>query len=297
MGAAGGRDRRFPFVRRADIGERQRGEALRHLENAREVFRALDVAREPVEVIGGAREHYRSSTQVSFVPPPWLELTTSEPFFKATRVSPPGTMRTRSRPVSTNGRRSTWRGATPSSTQVGQVESANVGCAMKLLRIRFELGAEYRDRRLVGLRPDQHAVAAGAVDLLDHQFLEVIEHIGEVLLLAATPGRHVLQDRLLAEIELHDRRHVAVDRLVVGDAGADRVGERDVAGLIGRHQPRHAERRIRPEGERIEEIVVDAAIDHVDALGPLRRAHEDDVVLHEQVAAFDQLDAELVGQE
>src|SRR5205085_4636495 len=63
----------------------------------------------------------------------WLELTTSEPSFIATRVSPPGTMRVLSRPVSTNGRRSTWRGATPASTQVGQVESASVGCAMKFL--------------------------------------------------------------------------------------------------------------------------------------------------------------------
>src|SRR4051794_26087673 len=51
-----------------------------------------------------------SSTQVSFVPPPWLELTTSEPALRATRVRPPGTMRTLSRPVSTKGRRSTWRG-------------------------------------------------------------------------------------------------------------------------------------------------------------------------------------------
>ncbi len=41
-----------------------------------------------------------SSTQVSLVPPPWLELTTSEPFFNATRVSPPGVMRTWS-PTST----------------------------------------------------------------------------------------------------------------------------------------------------------------------------------------------------
>jgi hypothetical protein len=31
-------------------------------------------------------------TQVSLVPPPWLELTTSEPSFSATRVRPPGTM-------------------------------------------------------------------------------------------------------------------------------------------------------------------------------------------------------------
>jgi hypothetical protein len=47
----------------------------------------------------------------------------------------------------------------------------------------------------------------------------------------------------------------------------------------------------------IEKIVVDAAIDDVDAFGSLRRAHEDEVVLHEQIAAFDQLHAELVGKE
>ena len=29
---------------------------------------------------------------MSFVPPPWLEFTTSEPSFSATRVSPPGMM-------------------------------------------------------------------------------------------------------------------------------------------------------------------------------------------------------------
>src|SRR5882757_6990299 len=72
-----------------------------------------------------------SKTHVSFVPPPWLELTTSEPACRATRVRPPGTMRILSRPVSTNGRRSTWRGARPSSTNVGTVERASVGCAMK----------------------------------------------------------------------------------------------------------------------------------------------------------------------
>ncbi len=114
---------------------------------------------------------------------------------------------------------------------------------------------------------------------------------------AAAPGRHVLQDRLFAEIEFHDLRHVAVDRLVVGDAGADRVGERDVAGLVGRHQARHAERRVRPERERVEEIVVDAPVDHVDALEAFGRAHVDDLALDQQVAAFDEFDAELVGQE
>ena len=116
------------------------------------------------------------------------------------------------------------------STQVGQVDSASVGCAMKPSGSRLSLVAERLDRRLVGLRADQHAVAARAVDLLDHELVEIVEHVGQMLGLAAAPGRHVLQDRLLAEIELHDLRHVAVDRLVVGDAGADRIGERDVAG-------------------------------------------------------------------
>src|SRR5262249_45342046 len=101
-GTSRGRDRGFPFIAAAAIGDRKRGQALRRFENAGEVFRALDVTGKPVEIIGGAGQHRQESrTQVSLVPPPWLELTTSEPFFSATRVRPPGTMRMRSRPVST----------------------------------------------------------------------------------------------------------------------------------------------------------------------------------------------------
>ena len=39
------------------IGGRHGGEALRRFEDAREVFGALHVAREPVHVVGGAGEH------------------------------------------------------------------------------------------------------------------------------------------------------------------------------------------------------------------------------------------------
>ena len=55
--------------------------------------------------------------------------------------------------------------------------------------------------------------------------------------------------------------------------------------------------RVGAEAERIEEVVVDAAVDHVDALQAVRRLHVDDVVLDHQVAALDQLDAHLLGQE
>src|SRR5262245_66288128 len=48
---------------------------------------------------------------------------------------------------------------------------------------------------------------------------------GEMLAFPAPPGRHVLEDRLFAEIELHDRRHVAVKRL---RSEARRVGKQYV---------------------------------------------------------------------
>src|SRR5262249_28630218 len=136
--AAGGGDRGFPFVAGSYIGKGQRRKAVGRLENSRKIFGTFHVTRQPVKIVGGAREHlnpvsttHPSKTQVSFVPPPWLEFTTRDPSFSATRVRPPGTMRTPSRPVSTNGRKSTCRDATPFSTQVGQVDSANVGCEMK----------------------------------------------------------------------------------------------------------------------------------------------------------------------
>ena len=66
---------------------------------------------------------------MSLVPPPCDELTTSEPSRSATRVSPPGTSWT-VRPDSTYGRKSTCRGAMPAAANVGQVDSASVGCAM-----------------------------------------------------------------------------------------------------------------------------------------------------------------------
>src|SRR5262249_11117380 len=61
------------------------------LQDAGGVLGALQVAAHPEGVLGDARDHGPSSiTQVSLLPPPWLELTTSEPFRRAVRVSPPG---------------------------------------------------------------------------------------------------------------------------------------------------------------------------------------------------------------
>ena len=64
------------------------------------VFGALQVAAHPIEAVGDSGKHgvFRFPltsavrTQVSLLPPPWDEFTTSEPLRRATRVRPPGTM-------------------------------------------------------------------------------------------------------------------------------------------------------------------------------------------------------------
>ena len=91
--------------------------------------------------------------------------------------------------------------------------------------------------------------------------------------------------------------HVGVDGLVVGHAVAHRVGDRDVAGPRRAHQPGDPEDRVGSEHDRVEEVVVDAAVDHVDALEAVGGAHRHDVVVDDEVATLDQLHAHLPGEE
>ena len=128
-------------------------------------------------MVGGAAEHLStSSTQVSLVPPPWEELTTSEPSRSATRVRPPGTMVT-SRPESTKGRRSMCRGARPLLGEGGAGGQRQGGLGDVALGRGDDLAAEGLDLGLGGGGADEHAVAAGAVDFFDHELGQVREHV------------------------------------------------------------------------------------------------------------------------
>ena len=164
-------------------------------------------------------------------------------------------------------------------------------------RIGHQRGAEVSHLLLAGGRADEHAVAARTMDLLDDQLLEVVEHVGKVVLLAAEVGGHVVEDRLFTEVELDHLGHIGVDRLVVGHPGADGVGQRDVAGAVGTQQAGAAQGRVRTESLGVEKVVVHPAVDHVDPLGALRGAHVDEVVLDEEVLALDQLHPHLLRQE
>ena len=77
------------------------------------------------------------------MPPPWLELTTSDPSFSATRVNPPGTMRTlvaageHERPQIDMA----WRDALLDESWAGGQRQRRLGD--EIFRIGFQLGAEF----------------------------------------------------------------------------------------------------------------------------------------------------------
>jgi hypothetical protein len=75
------------------------------------------------------------------------------------------------------------------------------------------------------------------------------------------------------------------------------MGKRHPARPDGRQQAGYAKRGLRIEGERVHEIVVDPAINDIDLDRALGGAHPHITVAHEQIAAFDELDAHLLGEE
>ena len=95
-----------------------------------------------------------------------------------------------------------------------------------------------------GVRADQHAVAAALAHRLHHQLVEIGQHVLPVLLFGQQEGFDIGQNRIFVQVVADDARNVGVERLVVGQAGAEGVGHRHVAGAIGIEQPGAAQRRI-----------------------------------------------------
>ena len=147
-----------------------------------------------------------------------------------------------------------------------------------------------------GLGADEHAVAAGLADGLDDELLEVGKDVLALFGTRHEEGFDVFEDGFFREVVLDDVGDVGVESLVVGDAGAEGVGEGDVAGAVRIEEAGDAEDGVAAEGEGVDEVVVDAAIDDVDSPQAGGRPHIDDVVVGDEVAAFDELDAHLAGE-
>ena len=72
-------------------------------------------------------------------------------------------------------------------------------------------------------------------------------------------GRVAPDRARLAEIEADHVRNVRVGGLVIRHAGADRVGQGDVAGPVGLHQAGHAQVGVGAQLERVAVVIVEAA--------------------------------------
>ncbi len=135
------------------------------------------------------------------------------------------------------------------------------------------------------------------MNFLDDEFGQVREHVVLVFLAAQDPGVDIADDGRLAEIEADHLGDVGINRLVVGHAGTDGVGDGDAAGAVGGEQAGDSQHGVGAEHQGIQEIVVDAAVDDIDALRALGGAHEDGFVTDEKILAFHQLDAHLLREE
>ena len=129
----------------------------------------------------------------------------------------------------------------------------NVGCRLRLDRrlrdvapgVVLDLPGELLALLARRGRADQHAVAARGVHRLDHQLVEVGQDVLPVRGHQRPEGLHVVQDRLLAQVIADDLGDERIDPLVVGHAGPQRVGQADVAGVIGADEPGDAQQAVR----------------------------------------------------
>ena len=93
------------------------------------------------------------------------------------------------------GRRSRWRGSTAPVDTASARSTGERRLGDVVARVGLDQLARTRRAPSAGVRADQHAVAAGLVRRLDHQLVEIGQHVVAVLRRHAQVGRHVRQDR------------------------------------------------------------------------------------------------------
>ncbi len=146
------------------------------------------------------------------------------------------------------------------------------------------------------LRSNQHSVTARFPHRFHDQLLQILKRIFSLRIIAHQISWHIRQDGFFAQIKFDDLRNVRVHRFVIRYARSDRIGQRHISRSIRIKKSRHAQNRIRPEAQRIQKIIIHPAVNHIHSPKPRCRPHVHDVVVHQQVAPFHQLDAHLLRQ-
>ena len=131
---------------------------------------------------------------------------------------------------------------------------------------------------------------------LDHEVFEVGQHMFTLIWPTAQKGGHVREHWVFIQIEADHVGHERVDRLVIGNAGANGIADRDPARPKDRDQARHPQHRVGAKDEWVEEVVIDAPVNHIDALRPPCGLGKHTPFRHKEVRALNELHAHLLGQ-
>ncbi len=139
----------------------------------------------------------------------------------------------------------------------------------------------------------RHGAAIGA---LDREIFEPRQRLLARGFLPAPPGRDVRHHQILAQQAPAQARQEAEQRPRLQHAGARHVGDHHAALAQHVDQAGHAELRGRIEFQRIEEIGIDPAQQHVEPLQAGDGADIDAVAADGEVVALDQQEAEIARQ-
>src|SRR5690242_16775461 len=97
-----------------------------------------------------------------------------------------------------------------------------VGISLQFLREGLALGT-------ARMRTDEHAIAPRLAHGLHHQLVQIGQHMGERLLFAAKKSLDAVEYRFFREVVANESRYIDIDRFVVGDPRAQRIGDEDIS--------------------------------------------------------------------
>ena len=131
---------------------------------------------------------------------------------------------------------------------------------------------------------------------LDHAARQLRQHGFHGDALAAPPTGQRWQRQFLAQQVAGDRRQKSQQGGRLEKAGTRRIGDEDVARADRLQQAGHAQVRVGPQLERVQEFVVQPLEDAVHRLQAVQRLEVQALVAHREIAAFHQGQAQVAGQ-
>ncbi len=167
---------------------------------------------------------------------------------------------------------------------------------------RLSQDASAGGRELSGIRPrtDQYAVPAVPVSRLDHQLVQMIEHVRALLGIAADVGHDIVEYGLFAQVVLDQKWYIGVEHLVVGNTVTRRVRQAERSRLNRSDQGRPERQAVGGHGGG-QLVLVKTPVQDVD---PPRSTPVETVdhaacraVLDDEVARFDERHPHLLCQQ